>query len=143
MCACQDKNGFYSTAFGTSPDGVRIQNIIGFDFKTSCESSLVTMIAQFKSVSKSDGFFLLICPSFCSLNKTHQIDALKWANVTICQLCNMWNQRWIFLLKQGQVSLLDFFSSCSYIQIRCFVQKYWSGTVTRNTDMWIQWYVLE
>ena len=45
-------------------------------------------------------------------------------------------QRWIFLLKQEpRAPALFFFFSCSYIQIRCFVQKYWSGTVTRNTVM--------
>ena len=61
------------------------------------------------------------------------------------------SQRWGADLRRGEYfsvsrdrcPCLIFLFSCSSIQIRCFVQKYWSGTVTRNTDMWIQWYVLE
>ena len=40
-----------------------------------------------------------------------------------------------FSLSRYRGTRIIFFFSCSYIQIRCFVQKYWSGTVTCNTDM--------
>ena len=57
------------------------------------------------------------------------------------QVANDTAQRWIFLHKQGHLSLLYFFSRAVIFKSGCFVQKYWSGTVTHNiigNMTWIQ-----
>ena len=83
---------------------------------------------------------LLVFRSFsniCEIRKSHNWQIFGENSSHKAPVCLRGGGRGeYFSLSRDRCPCLIFFSSCSYIQIRCFVQKYWSRTATRNTDMW-------